>query len=261
MEDAPVLHDSERGKGWNAESKKILEEEFDLTSMDVEGIERVLGTGLENSADKIRRAEIDDQPANRVFREAGITDPGKEPVVLAYSEGMTAGELASLLMHGKMLKLQQEMGGVLPNDDGFERKTYKQFALQLPREKIDGIDISGQEKAQFANAWRDYQDMEEAFEKEIEESLPSYPGRRRLLTKREVASEKPVKPGLKQNYISALNRYQEQREKTLSKIAAKRFNELYPGAPISDFMLPGVIKYGETMQFINDVEEAKFEKR
>lgn len=261
MEDAPVLHESEREKGWSTESKKILEEELDLDPMDVEGIERVLGTNLGNSIDDIRNSEIESRPKNRVFREEGITSVGKADVVLEYSQGMKAGELASLLMRGKMLKINQEMGDVLPGDDGFERRTYEQFVLQLPKDKIDGVNVSVSEKEEFARAWRKYQNVEAQVEGEIEGNLPRYPGRKRLLTKRTVVSGKPISSNLKNEYIAALDRYQEQREKVLSKIAAKRYNELNPEEELAQFIYPRGTLYGETMKFINETEEAKLEQR
>lgn len=261
MEDAPVLHESEREKGWETESKKILENEFDLKPMDVEGIERVLGTTLHNSIDDIRTAEIDSQPKNRVFREAGITSLGKEDVVLEYSRGVQPGELASLLMRGKMLKLHQQMGDALPSDDGFERRTYEQFVLQLPREIIDGINVSVGEKEDLAYAWREYENAEERFEGELDGELPHYPGRKRLLTKKEVAKKKPVSPTLKSEYLTALHEYQKQREKVLSKLAAKRYNEVEAQVKLNELMFPDDDQYGNTMTFINSVEQNKLERR
>ena len=260
MEEAPVLHESEREKGWETESKKILENEFDLKPMDVEGIERVLGTSLNNSVDDIRTAQIDSRPKNRVFREAGITSLGKESVVLEYSKGIKPGELASLLMRGKMLKLHQEMGDALPGDDGFERRTYEQFVLQLPREIIDGLNVSMDEREDLAYAWREYENAEAQVEGELDEGLPHYPGRKRLFTKKELVKKKAIPKNLKSEYLSALHEYQKQREKVLSKLAAKRYNEVEDQIELNELMHPGPHQYGGTMEFINSTEENKLER-
>lgn len=261
MDNLPVAVDYENQTNWREDSKKLLKEEFRLHPVDIEGIERILGTSIDNSVDEVRETVLSEDKEAEVFRPQGIINSGKEPVVLAYDSRPGLGDLASLITYSKIMKINQELEyaepatreGAFPQDDNYSKKVYTQFVTALPKEYIDGLEVSTRERSELDVARKNYlSKLSDAVDRGASEA----PGNKNLHMQLQRAKKEIQDPVFIERFEHAVEEYQEKRETVLPKIAARAYHEKQQNnLDIAKLIHPTREAYNASKKFLNSAEK------
>lgn len=261
MDNLPVPVDYKNQTNWKEDSKKLLKQDLNLREADIEGIERILGTGVENSVDETRETKLPEDTNAKVFTPKGIVDAGESPVVLEYEKKIGMGELASMITYSKMMKIDQELKnndamdreGAFPRDDDYFKKLYTQFVTTIPKEYIDGLEITTKERSRLDVARKNYlSKLSDAIDMGSSEA----PGNKNIHMQLQRARKEISDPVFMDRFENAAKSYQEQREQVLTKIAAKEYRRNQQGKlDIAKLMHPTREVYNSSKKFLNRMEK------